>query len=225
MRRAIITGAAVVAALAPAAPARAAAQPDELQMLAYEIRSASGYESVSFHGDGTDACRKAGLCDTTGQARYQFHSRGRGFAALFGLGSPYVAGFGGFSLSGTTTSNVSQAGGGNACTDVLKHDEDSFTMEPKGRRILVAFHLDPYQPDYLRTHCAGPGETDLALARKLPQAIVSPKQLLKRQLTLTLVRNGPFHVGAFAGTVDTRIVLVLRQSKRALDQLDPFSFP
>ncbi|MFL5828004.1 MAG: hypothetical protein ACJ76V_15900 [Thermoleophilaceae bacterium] len=201
----------------------AATQLGDAPMLAYEIRSASGHESVSFHGDGTDACRRAGLCDTSGQTRYEFHSRGRGFAALIGLGSPFVAGFGDFSMSGTTTSNVSQAGAANACTDVVKHDEDSFTMEPKGRRILVAFHLDPYQPDYLRTHCAGPGETDLALARKLPQAIVSPKELLKRRLTVTLVRNGPFHVGAFSGTVDTRIVIVLRQSTRALDQLDPFS--
>ncbi|HEX8854393.1 MAG TPA: hypothetical protein VF752_02240 [Thermoleophilaceae bacterium] len=222
MRRVLITLAALGGALTVAAPAAAATPLDEFGIVAYEIRSASGYESVSFHGDGTDSCRKAGLCDVSGQARYEFRSRGRGFAGLFGLGTPDVGGFGGFSVSGTTTSSVSQTGASAACTDFVKHDEDSFTMEPKGRRILFGFHLDPYQPDYLRTHCAGPGESDLALARKLPQAIVSPKELVKRRLTVTLVRNGPFHVGAFSGTVDSRIVIVLRQSKRALDLLDLF---
>jgi hypothetical protein len=212
--------AALCAALLLAGPASARRSSQDPPVLVYEVRSASGYESVTFHGDGTDSCRKAGLCDTSGHARYEFHSRGKGLAALIGLGTPFASGFGDFNLSGTTTSSVTQAGAASTCTDSVKHDSDSFTMEPKGRRIMFAFHLDPYQSDYLRTHCAGPGEEDLALARMLPQALVSPRQLVKRNVTVTFKRSGPFHVGAFSGTVDTKIVVALRQAPNAID--DPF---
>src|SRR5205823_152425 len=79
---------------------------------------------ATFQGDGTQTCASAGLCGYSGTVTYTFANPRGGFAIVTVQTRGHRhAGFGDleFGADGTTTSNVTEAGVAQPCTDTVKH--------------------------------------------------------------------------------------------------------
>jgi hypothetical protein len=194
---------------------------------AYRVTKAQGTETATFQGDGTQTCASAGLCGYSGTVTYTFANPRGGFAIVTVQTRGHRhAGFGDleFGADGTTTSNVTEAGVAQPCTDTVKHRGDTLDVFVSGSRVgfgLHAFNADTLSADYLGTHCAGPTEEDMVAAQVLP-AVGIPLSVMKRKrIDFGLHTNLPFHSGPFQGTlkVDADYTLVRdRKAERKLNK-------
>jgi hypothetical protein len=193
---------------------------------AYKVTKAEGSETATFQGDGTPVCASAGLCGVSGTVSYTFTHVNNGFATVTVLTRGHRhAGFGDFEfgIDGTTTSNVSQAGVAQPCTDTVKHRSDILDVLVSGSHVLFGLHAinaDAFSGDYLDTHCAGPTEEDMVAARVLPAVEFPLKSLKRRSLTWQFGTNTPFHSGPFTGTLQVNATYTLVRDRKAERQLN-----
>jgi hypothetical protein len=193
---------------------------------AYKVTKAEGTETATFQGDGTSACANAGLCGYSGTVTYTFAhpTRGAAIVTVVSRGHRHT-GFGDFSFGtdGTTTSNVAEAGVAQPCVDSVTHHFDTLDVLVSGSRVLFGFHAfnaGELSSDYLGTHCAGPTEGDMALARILP-AVVGPLKVLNRpRVNFEIHSNSPFHIGPFAGTLKVDAAYSMVRDRKAERRLN-----
>jgi hypothetical protein len=197
---------AALLALVLCAPAGAA----KPRRYAFGIPDVSMSEVMNFHGDGTQACARAGVCGYSGTISYSFGG-GDGLAAF--VVSPHsVFGTADFFYSGLTSATV-QGPGGDVCTEKALQSFDGFEVEGTPAHIRLIFH--PYWdvPQYLSTYCTGPSDVDLSHAKALPDIVVTERTLRRHRLHLEASSTRPFHSGPFEGTLSFQVNMRLRRAK------------
>ena len=242
MRRCrLLPGVALLAtfAVAPAAPARG--RPTNVM---YDVTHARIGVTVRFRGDGTDTCRRAGLCGYSGAISYSLRAKGGDSGAnFFSPGVSNVAGFGFVFLigSGTTTADVSftDANGSvtQRCSDSVARRHDGLEIGPGARgRVVVVFRQTPdlsggfvggssaFGDDALNTRCAGPSEQDIVPAGAFPSRSYAASRFRRRHFNLVLHKTLPFRAAGFAGTVRTTVLVVLRRESGRGSQDSSTSF-
>lgn len=193
---------------------------------AYRVTTAQGTETATFQGDGTQTCATAGLCGTSGTVSYAFGHANGGFALVTVITRGHRhTGLGDFEFGtdGTTSSNVTQAGVAQPCTDSVKHQNDSLDVLVSGSRVLFGLHAlnaDLLSSDFLDTHCAGPTEEDMVAARVLPAVSIPLKALKRKRLSWQFHTNLPFHSGPFSGTLKVDAAYTLVRDRRAERQFN-----
>jgi hypothetical protein len=210
----------LLGALLAAGPASAAS---DLDILAFNVRSGSMSEVMTFQGDGGPACAQAGVCGYSGTISYGFSAirDGDGSVLLTRSGRRSRAfGFASLSVGGLTTATVNGPGGGPPCTEKVLHRFDYVFMSGDARRLRVQFHSPDAVPDFLETYCTGPSDADVGFAGALPTISIKTRDLNKRRLTLSASTVKAFHTGPFVGTVAFSTNLVLARAKLPSDLLD-----
>jgi hypothetical protein len=223
MTRGIASVVVLLCLLVGAAPAAAA---QRLSILAFDVRSGSMSEVVSFQGDGGPACAQAGVCGYSGTVAYSFGGvrSGGGSVLLTRNGKRSSAfGFASLQLGALTTANVSAGPGTTACTEKILHQFDSLVLEGDARRLRVLFHPALAAPDFLETYCAGPSDSDISHAGVIPTLSIPTSSLRRRRFTLSVASTKPFHSGPFSGTVSFNATFVLSRVRIPGGLLDLFA--
>jgi len=211
--RGVVASLVLLGALATAAAADAA---PSLDFLAFNVRSGSMSEVVSFQGDGGPACAQAGVCGYSGTISYGFPAirGGDGSVLLTRSGRRSRAfGFATVSIGGLTSATVNGPGGGQPCTEQVLHRFDYILMSGNARTLRVQFHSPDVAPDYLETYCAGPSDAGLGFVPAIPSLTIKTKGLSKNRLTVSTSSVKQFHSGPFVGTASFSVNLVLARAR------------
>jgi hypothetical protein len=199
----------------------------------YRVVTLEGAISTSFVGLTDPPCADLDACGVSGSSRWAVRSahgrfafdatararrgdRGvRGAVAAVRRGPARVFGDGDLSRSvGTTTADVSRAGGGGACHDRASASSPGVSVynEPRTRLRFEFAGEDaaPSPTDLLRTGCPGPREEDV-LGFGSPAAGSVSMQAFGRQTITTRMRDsGRFERSAYSGTHSSDLTLGLR---------------
>jgi hypothetical protein len=221
--RGVVASLVLLGALATAAAADAA---PSLDFLAFNVRSGSMSEVVSFQGDGGPACARAGVCGYSGTINYGFAAirDGDGSVLLTRSGRRSSAsGFASVDVGALTTTTVNGPGGGQPCTEKVLHRLDFVLMEGNASRLRVLFHAPDLAPDFLDTYCVGPSDADMSYAGAIPELSIRTRDLRKRRQTLTASSVRQFHAGPFSGTVTFNASFVLARESLPSNLLNGFT--
>ena len=211
--RGVVASLVLLGALATAGASEAA---PSLDYLAFNVRSGSMSEVVSFQGDGGPACAQAGVCGYSGTISYGFPAirGGDGSVLLTRSGHRSRAfGFATVSIGGLTSATVNGPGGGQPCTEKVLHRFDYVFLSGDARTLRLQFHSPDSFPDYLETYCAGPSDADIGFADAIPALTIKTKDLNKKRLTVSTSSLKQFHTGPFMGTVSFSVNLVLARAR------------
>src|SRR5438132_2986575 len=133
-------GTAAVAVLATLAVVPSAGARSRPNSFLYAIKRGKIDVAVRFRGDGTEACRRAGLCGYAGTIRYTLPADpgGLGTFTFAALDEDFAFGFITMFGRGRTVADVSftDASGQvtQRCTDAAVHKLDAVTVESAGKR-------------------------------------------------------------------------------------------
>jgi hypothetical protein len=205
--------AALLAALLAFATASPALGKPRASIFAYDITSASLTEVVHFQGDGGPACARAGVCGYSGDVSYSFSGIQFGDAELLVRRTRHSArsfGFGEMQANGVTKATVN-APGAPTCSDQVLKRADAFVMQGKGRRVQVGFHPSLFDPNFVRTVCAGPSDDDLWHSGALPKVSFPLSRFERHRVVIDMASRRPFHAGPFTGTVSLEATVRLRR--------------
>jgi hypothetical protein len=211
--RGVVASVVLLGALAGAGSASAA---PSLDILAFNVRSGSMSEVVSFQGDGGPACAQAGVCGYSGTINYGFGAIRDGDGTVLlarGGRRSRASGFVNLDIGGLTTVSVNPPGGGQPCTEKVLHRFDFVALTGNARSLLVQFHSADTAPDYLESYCAGPSDADVAFAGALPTLNIRTSDLKKRRFTISASSVKQFHSGPFTGTVAFNANFVLARTR------------
>jgi hypothetical protein len=209
MIRGVVASTVCVCALVVAGPAAARSSQD---LIAYTASSGNMSEAVSFHGDGTAACARAGLCNTSGTISYGFGGIRDGglFLIVTRTGHRSSAfGYVNLDVGGLTTTKVTGSTGTPPCSEQDVHKLDLSLIEGHAGRVRLLFHPVIAAPSFLESDCPGPSDADISHAHALPTLSIPMSQLREHKVTLATSSQRTFHSGPFAGTVSFSVSLSL----------------
>jgi hypothetical protein len=198
----LITTAALVAlAIAPAA---ANAKRGSI----YDVTRASGFEKVTFTGDGAGGCDLYNVCGYKGTVSYAISGKPKGTLRLTRSKSGKVAALGSYRTNGVTHMHVTPpAGQGSVCDETVSHKTDVFSVASRGsHNQVLMFNYHPSGPDYLDTSCAGPNEGAVSDAGVLPAGVFQASDFFGgTHPSFGLNGSTPFRAGGFSSTIQWKL--------------------
>jgi hypothetical protein len=200
---AVLVAACVVLATAPAAQAARHRSPP-----IWDIVRGSGSETVTFQGDGSQACQSSGRCADAGTVTYAFNVTDGSFLFI-----DKNDGFAFLMTNGATRAAISRAG--VPCTDEVAHAFDELVVLNGNVLFHLGSELEGSVGDYIANRCGGPIEADVLGREAVLTGRLPSHAERRRTLHIAMSASRPFTAAGFTGTVDASVTFDLRRTRSA----------
>lgn len=184
-----------------AAPTAGAAKTGSI----FDMTIARGYERVTFTGDSAAKCEDFGTCGYKGTVTYAIDGKPRGTLLLAKSRSGRYTGGATYKTKGVTTADVTMPDG-TACTDIVKHGTDVFSMTSlpaSAKTLLLSYH--DAGDDYLDTTCTTPTEENLQAAGALPEGTFEAAGFTGKRVKWALKGALEFKANGFSGASEWKL--------------------